>query len=316
MKPFRVIFLGTPDFAVGPLKELARNPQFEIVHVVSQPDKPKGRSMQLSPSPVKETALKLNLPVNATENVNTEDFLKFVRELKADIAVVIAFGQIVSQEFLDAFPFGCVNVHGSLLPKWRGAAPIQRSIQNGDTETGVALQIMVYALDAGPVLGVRKIPLTEMDTSSVVYEKLKKLSCELLNVELVEYLKGNLKAKPQDETQVTIAKKIKKEEGAVDWNKDASFIVNSIRAFDVWPGTWAKLSSGKTLKIIKATVDKTYQVEPGKIVKIDKDSITVACGQNSLKIYEVQLESKARQSVETFLRGYPLKEGEFLRNGQ
>jgi methionyl-tRNA formyltransferase len=238
MSKVRVVFLGTPDFAVAPLESMAKDEHFEIVEVITQPDRPKGRNMQVHPTPVKECALKLGLPVRNTESVNTPEFIEHLKSLKADVAVVIAFGQIVSEEFLKVFPYGAVNVHGSLLPRWRGAAPIQRAIEAGDAETGVALQIVVKALDAGPVLGVRKIPLTAEDTSSIVYEKLKKLSCELLAIELMDYIRGNLAGQKQDESQVTIAKKLKKEEGLIDWNQPAEKILNKVRAFDVWPGTW------------------------------------------------------------------------------
>ena len=308
MSKVRVVFLGTPDFAVTPLESMARDEHFEIVEVITQPDRPKGRHMHVQPTPVKEMAIKLGLPVVNTESVNTPEFIQHLKELKADVAVVIAFGQIVSQEFLSLFPYGAVNVHGSLLPKWRGAAPIQRSIEAGDKETRVALQIMVKALDAGAVLGVRKIPLTDEETSSSVYEKLKKLSCELLEVELMDYVRGNLTGVKQDESQVTIAKKIKKEEGQIDWTKKAQEISNQIRAFDSWPGTWTYWNQ-KMLKIIKA-VPLEEKGSPAHIIKIEKDAFYVGAGDFSLKVLEVQLEGKAKTSVESFLRGYPLKEGD------
>ncbi len=312
MSKVRVVFLGTPDFAVTPLESMAKDEHYEIVEVVTQPDRPKGRHMQVHPTPVKESALKLGLPVRNTESVNTPEFLAHLKSLKADVAVVIAFGQIVSEEFLKTFPFGAVNVHGSLLPKWRGAAPIQRSIEAGDAETGVALQIVVKALDAGPVLGTRKIPLTLEDTSSSVYEKLKKLSCELLATELMDYIRGNLAGQKQDESQVSIAKKLKKEEGLIDWKKSSLEIINKIRAFDMWPGTWTTWN-GKQLKILKASLSNS-KGESGKVLKIEKDSFIVGAGDLSLKIHQVQLEGKAKSSAEDFLRGYPLKEGDVLGN--
>lgn len=316
MSKVRVVFLGTPDFAVTPLESMAKDEHFEIVEVITQPDRPKGRNMQVHPTPVKEAALKLNLPVRNTESVNTPEFIAHLKSLKADVAVVIAFGQIVSEEFLKLFPFGAVNVHGSLLPKWRGAAPIQRSIEAGDKETGVALQIVVKALDAGAVLGVRKIPLGPKDTSASVYEKLKNLSNELLAVELMDYIRGNLAGEKQDESQVTIAKKLKKEEGIINWKRKSEEIFNQIRAFDVWPGTWT-IWNKKQLKILSATpaelslgMSGGMSGSPGKVIKVEKDAFYVGTGDFSLKVTEVQLEGKAKTSVDNFLRGYPLKEGD------
>ncbi len=284
MSKVRVIFLGTPDFAVTPLEAMAQDSHFEIVQVISQPDRPRDR-MKVLPSPVKEKALELNLPVTTTESVNTPEFLSFIKSLHADVAVVIAFGQIVSQAFLDSFTFGAVNVHGSLLPKWRGAAPIQRSLEAGESETGVALQIMVKALDAGAVLGVRKLKVEDSDNASTVYEKLKKLSCGLLHVELMDYVRGHLAGQPQNEAEVTIAKKIKKEEGLIHWDQSASQIYNKMRAFAGWPGVWTFLN-GKTFKILNCEV-VSKKGPPGQIVAVDKDSFVVACGEESLRILEV-----------------------------
>lgn len=313
MSKVRVVFLGTPDFAATPLESMAKDEHFEIVQVITQPDRPKGRGMQMQPTPVKEAALRLELPVKNTESVNTLEFIEFLKTLKADVAVVIAFGQIVSQEFLNIFPYGAVNVHGSLLPKWRGAAPIQRSIEAGDSETGVALQIMVKALDAGPILGIRKIPLALEDTSSSVYEKLKILSTELLAIELMDYVRGNLMGVKQDESQVSVARKLKKEEGIINWNKKSEELSNQIRAFDVWPGTWTHWNK-KQLKIIKAIPSQNKGVAAGNIsgniLKVEKDAFYVGTGDFSLKVLEVQIEGKAKSNVENFLRGYPLKEGD------
>ncbi len=309
MSKVRVIFLGTPDFAVTPLEAMAQDDHFDIVHVISQPDKPRDR-MKLTPSPVKQKALELGLPVTTTESVNTPDFIDFVKSLKADVAVVIAFGQIVSQQFLESFPFGAVNVHGSLLPKWRGAAPIQRSLEAGEEETGVALQVMVKQLDAGPVLGVRKLQVTEEDDATSIYEKLKQLSCELLHVELMDYVRGHLVGQKQDESLVTIAKKIKKEEGEIDWNQSAQSIRNKMRAFAGWPGVWSYYQ-GKSLKILNCKVEK-IKAKPGVVNEVTKNSFVVGCGEDSLRIFEVQPESKSKQLVESFLRGYPIKTGDVL----
>jgi methionyl-tRNA formyltransferase len=306
----RVVFLGTPDFAVTPLESMAKDDHFEIVQVISQPDKPRDR-MKLTPSSVKQKALDLGLPVTTTQSVNTPEFLEFIKSLKADVAVVIAFGQIVSQDFLNSFPFGAVNVHASLLPKWRGAAPIQRSIEAGEAETGVSLQIMVKQLDAGPVLGIRKLHVSHEEGASAVYEKLRRLSCELLHVELMDYVRGHLVGVKQDESQVTIAKKIKKEEGEINWEQPARVIQNKLRAFEMWPGVWTYLD-GKALKILKVKVVEK-KGPPGRILDVTKSSFIVGCGEDSLEVMEVQPESRSKLCVDVFLRGYPLKVGQELK---
>ncbi len=313
MSKVRVVFLGTPDFAVGPLKSMASDEHYHIVEVITQPDRPSGRKMQIQPTPVKEAALELGLKVVNTESVNTPEFIDHLKTLKADVAVVIAFGQIVSQEFLSLFPYGAVNIHGSLLPRWRGAAPIQRAIEAGDIETGVALQIVVKALDAGPVLGVRKIPLAEEDTASRVYEKLKVLSSELLEIELMDYIRGNLTGEKQDESEVTIAKKLKKEEGQISWAEPSQTIVNKVRAFDMWPGTWTHWD-GKKLKIIKAksTGIANAPADAGKVIEVESDSFCVGTSDQLVRVLEVQLEGKAKMAVEDFLRGHQIKKGEKL----
>ena len=199
MSRVRVLFLGTPEFAVTSLQRLIDDEHFEVVAVVSQPDRPAGRKMQLKPSPVKEVALAKGLPVFTPETVNTEEFRAKILELKPESAAVVAFGQILGQKFLDLFPKGCVNVHGSLLPRWRGAAPIQRAVMAGDAETGVALQIVVRKLDAGPVLGIRRLPLSDSMNAFELHEALKGLGADLLHVEYIDYLRGNLFPIAQDE---------------------------------------------------------------------------------------------------------------------
>lgn len=309
MSKVRVVFLGTPDFAVTPLEFLAQDDHFEIVQVISQPDRKRDR-MKMAPSPVKETALRLGLPVQTTESVNTPEFLNTLKACQANVAVVIAFGQIVSQDFLNLFPFGAVNVHGSLLPRWRGAAPIQRAIEAGDSETGVALQIMVKQLDAGPVLGVRKTPILDTDNASTIYEKLKQLSCELLHVELMDYIRGNLVGQKQDESLVTIAPKISKTEGLVNWKENSKMIWNKMRAFSSWPGIWTHWNEKKMF--IRNAKPTRGSGDPGKVLQVQADRVVVACGEGALEILEVQLESKGLQAVETFLRGHKIEVGDTL----
>lgn len=213
MSKIKVCFLGTPEFAAQHLQVLIEHPHFEVVGVVTQPDRPAGRKMQLTPSAVKVLAEKNNLQILTPENLRKEpEVFQKIKAWNADVAVVVAFGQILSQDFLDSFKFGAVNVHGSLLPLYRGAAPIQRSLQNGDTVTGVSLQKMVFKLDAGPVIAKRKIELNSEVNATELYSALSVLGCELLKTDLVKYVKGEITPIVQDESKVTVAHKILKEE--------------------------------------------------------------------------------------------------------
>lgn len=302
--------MGTPDFAVASLDRLAKDDHFEIVAVVSQPDRPAGRKMQLTPSPVKVRALELGYKVLTPETVRTDEFRAQITELKAESAVVVAFGQILDQKFLDLFRFGCVNVHGSILPRWRGAAPIQRAIMAGDKESGVALQKIVRKLDAGDVLGIRRVQLGDDMNAVELYEKLKELGADLLTVEYMDYLRGNLVPTPQDESQVTFAAKIEKSESKILWSWRAQDIHNLIRGLAAGPNAYA-VREGKQLKIHK-TRPRAGSGKPGEIVDVGATSFAVATGDGVLEIFEVQPESRARMSSADFIRGYQIKKGETL----
>jgi methionyl-tRNA formyltransferase len=320
----RLCFLGTPEFAVTSLKALIADDHYEIVGVVTQPDRPAGRKMQLTPSPVKTVALAHGLRVICPESLKKEPaYLDEIRSWKAEVAVVVAFGQILTQEFLDSFPFGAVNVHGSLLPRWRGAAPIQRSLEAGDRESGVTLQKIVKKLDAGDVIGLRKVSLDDEINATELYEKLAELGADLLRVELMDYVRGNLAPKPQDESFVTHAAKIDKAEAEIHWDQPAEKIHNKVRALAMGPGTYTVLG-GKKLKIHKTRVSTAsvgagsggaassagVGVQPGSIVSIGEDKISVRCGAGVLDIFEVQPESRNRQKIADFLKSHPLKKGD------
>jgi methionyl-tRNA formyltransferase len=306
----RILFLGTPEFAVQSLKALIKDPHFDIVGVISQPDKRSGRKMQLQPSPVKALALAHNLTTFTPQDINTPESLKRIAEFNAEAVAVVAFGQIVSQAFLDLFPRMVVNVHGSLLPRWRGAAPIQRAIMAGDTETGVCLQIMVRKLDAGDVLGFRKVKLSESITARELHDQLMVLGGDLLHIELMDYIRGNLSGVPQDAKLVTFAKKIEKSEGLIDWNKPVEEIHNHVRGMTLGPGTWTH-RNGQTLKIAKTTIeDRGLQLAPGMVYRVNHDELIVSCGRGLLKILEVQPESRDRMLIKSYLRGYPVTMGE------
>lgn len=311
MSKVRVCFLGTPEFAVTALKSLLADEHFEIVGVVTQPDRPAGRKLQLTPSPVKQLAQMHNLKVLAPESLKKNPLmLQEIRTWGAEVAVVVAFGQILTQEFLDAFQYGCVNVHGSVLPRWRGAAPIQRAIEAGDVESGVTLQKMVKKLDAGDIIGIRKVKITPEMNALELHDQLAVLGADLLKVELMDYVRGNLAPVPQDESQVTIAPKIEKHESQIDWSTSAKAIDGKIRGFVYGPGVYTLLQ-GKKLKLHKALpVSGAVTAEPGTITSVHPDHFSVATGEGILKIYEVQPESRTRMSVVDFLKGHDLKVGD------
>lgn len=311
MSKVRILFLGTPEFAATSLKRMIEDDHYEIVGVVSQPDRPAGRKMQLKPSPVKELALAHGLHVFTPETVNTQEFRDEIAALGAEAAAVVAFGQILGQKFLDLFPRGAVNVHGSILPRWRGAAPIQRALMAGDKESGVALQIVVRKLDAGPVLGIRRLAIPDDMDAVQLHDELKVLGADLLHIEFMDYMRGNLTPVPQDETQVTIAPKIEKAEARLDWNQSALDLHNRVRGLAMGPSAFV-MRGGATLKVHKTRVIDEGGIKgtPGEVLDATPSGIRVACGQGVLEMVEVQPESRSRQSVADYLRGYPLNPGD------
>jgi methionyl-tRNA formyltransferase len=307
----RTLFLGTPDIARYCLEHMIKDDHFEIVGVVTQPDRPAGRKMQLTPSPVKELVQPLGIPVFTPENINTPESMAELQALTAEVAVVVAYGQILKQAFLDLYPQKVVNVHASLLPRWRGAAPIQRALMAGDRETGVALQVVVRKMDAGPVLGIRKFALTPEMNAYDSYAKCRELGAQLLEVDLMDYLRGNLSPNPQDESQVTHAAKIEKSEAELDWNKDAEALHNQVRGLAMGPVAQT-LRAGKIVKIHKTRVLNVSKpaLRPGQVVEATEKSLIVSCGKGSLDLLEVQPESRAKMPIAEYLRGYPAQPGD------
>lgn len=307
----RVCFLGTPEFAETHLQSLLSDEHYEVVGVVTQPDRPAGRKMQLTPSPVKSLALQKNIPVVTPDNLRKdEDTLNIIKSWKAEVAIVVAYGQILSTEFLKSFPLGAVNVHGSLLPLWRGAAPIQRSLQAGDKVTGVSLQKMVFKLDAGAVIGERRISLDEKINATELYQKLAQLGTELLETELMDYIRGNLIPIEQDETKVTLAPKISKEESLIHFNMTAQKIHNTVRAFSMGPGTYL-LFQNKRLKLIETFYTaENSSYKPGQVSQIQNDSLYLQTAQGQIILFTVQPESKSKIKVGEFLKNNPLKVGD------
>ena len=308
----RVIFMGTPDFATGTLEEIVKAGH-EVVGVVTQPDKPKGRGKTMMPTPVKETALKYNLPVYQPRKVREPEFVELLRSLKPDVMVVAAFGQIITKEILEMPKYGCINVHASLLPAYRGAAPIQWAVINGDEESGVTIMQMDEGIDTGDMIEKAVVPIAEDETGGSLFDKLSHTGAKLCVKVLKDLEEGTAVGEKQPEESTTpYAKMIDKKMGEVDWKKSAKEIEQLIRGLNPWPSAYTKVH-GKTLKLWKAKVLlETSQMKPGQIVKVTKDSLAVQTGQGMLEIQELQLEGKKRMDTSSFLRGYALAEGESL----
>lgn len=308
----RVIFMGTPDFAVGTLEAIIEAGH-EVVLVVTQPDKPKGRSGALQFPPVKECALAHNIEVFQPTRIRLEENVEYLRKYNADIMVVAAFGQILPKSILDMPKYGCINVHASLLPKYRGAAPIQWSILNGDEFTGVTIMRMDVGMDTGDMIAKREIRIAEDETGGSLFDKLAVLGARLCvdTMPLIEA--GTVSYIPQDDAQATHASMISKELGDIDWNRSAVEIERLIRGLNPWPSAYTTLD-GKTFKIWKAkVVSESNEQRPGCIVKVTKDSIEVQTGNGVLALLEVQMEGKKRMEASAFLRGYNVEQGTFLR---
>ncbi len=311
MAALKLVFMGTADLSCASLQKLAGNPDFQVLAVVTQPDKPKGRELKLTASPVKVLAEKLRLTVLQPLKARDDQFIGQLRALKPDLLVVVAYGQILPQALLDAPPHGCLNVHTSLLPKYRGAAPIQRAIADGNPETGVTIMKMDAGLDTGPILSLRRTPILPTDDSQILHDRLAQLGADLLVETIPGYVSGMIQPQPQPTEGSTYAAKIRKEDGKIDWNQPAGKIWNRLRAFTPWPGGFTFLQvepKPQLLKIWKAEpVDKNGR--SGDVLAADKTGIIVGCGQGSLRITELQREGGKRLTAEQFLAGFPLKSG-------
>jgi len=328
MKELKIVFMGTAELSCASLEALARDQQFPVAAVVTQPDRPKGRELKLQPSPVKALAQKLSLPVLQPAKARDEKFIAELRGLAPELIVVVAYGQILPQSILDLPRHGCLNVHTSLLPKYRGAAPIQWAIANGDAETGATLMKMDAGLDTGPIVAQRRTPIQPADDSATLHDRLARLGAELLRATIPDYVAGKIQPRPQPVDGVSHAPKIKKEDGRIDWNLPAQTIVNRLRAFTPWPGAYtfslgvppsdgkAQLPEGGTPNVAHSTLLKIWKVEPveksgapGTILSADKNGIVAACGQGALRILELQREGGRRMNTAEFLAGHPLTPG-------
>lgn len=295
----RVVFMGTPDFSVPALERIAT--EHEVVAVVTQKDKPKGRGMSVSYTPVKESALKLNIPIYQPDKVKEESFVDELRKLDPDVIVVIAFGQILSNDILTLPKYGCINVHASLLPKYRGAAPIQWAVIDGEEKSGVCTMKMDEGLDTGDIIDVDEITLDPKETGGSLFDKLSKLGGELILKTLQNLEFGKATFIKQDDSKSTYAKKMTKELGHIDFTKDAESIERLIRGLNPWPSAFTYLD-GKVMKIWDADVVDASGV-PGTVISEEKDSFVIATGSKALKVNELQLEGKKRMKASDFLNG-------------
>ena len=307
----KVLFMGTPEFAVNTLESIIQEGH-EVIGVVTQPDKVKGRGGKVSYPAVKEAALTHNLNIYQPVKVRDSRFLQIIRELEPEVIVVAAFGQILPKELLDIPPYGCINVHASLLPKYRGAAPIQAAIINGEKETGVTIMYMDVKLDTGDMILWESIPISEDETGGSLHDKLASLGAKLLVKALRQLENNTAERTPQDDSKATYVGMLNKEMGNIDFTQSALNIERLIRGLNPWPSAYTKLN-GKTLKLWKAKViDISDTGQPGEIIEVTKDAITVMTGKGGLVNQELQLEGKKRLTCDAFLRGYPIEKGVVL----
>lgn len=298
----RVVFMGTPDFSVPALENIAK--KYEVVAVVTQQDRPKGRGHKMQYTPVKEKAIELEIPVYQPKRVKDHEFVDILKTLKPDVIVVIAFGQILSKEILELPKYGCINVHASLLPKYRGAAPIQWAVINGDKKSGVTTMYMAEGLDTGDIIDTSEIVLDEKETGGSLFDKLADLGGKLILNTLDKLETGTATRTRQDDARSTYAGKITKELGKIDFTKSAVEIERLIRGLNPWPSAFTYMDD-KMLKIWNADVlEETVEEEPGTITEVNKKFIKVATGEGYLLLKEIQLEGKKRMDVTSFLNGY------------
>ncbi len=305
---WRIIFFGTPTFAIPTLKGLVQGPN-KIVGVVTQPDREKGRGRKIAASPVKELALQQGLTLYQPEKAKDEPFLECIRDLQPDLFVVIAYGQILAKALLQIPKWGAVNVHASLLPQYRGAAPINWAILKGEKVTGVTTMMLDEGMDTGDILLQTEIPIGEEEATETLYDRLSSVGAQLLLKTLEGMKAGNIHPIPQDHSKATYAPPLKKEDGHIDWKKEAEEIHRQIRAFTPWPGAFTEWG-GRRLKICRGEVRKgaSYQ-KAGAVVWMGSDFMEVAAGKDSYIIKEVQLEGKRRMDVRDFLSGHPFPVG-------
>jgi methionyl-tRNA formyltransferase len=308
-KIFRIIFMGTPDFSVPALQALIEGPD-QVVAVITQPDRPKGRGKKLSPPPVKTLAESFNIPVLQPTKIRTEKFLAELGSYKPDLIIVAAYGRILPASILDLPPLGCINIHGSLLPRHRGAAPIQWAILAGDKEAGVTIMQMDVGMDTGAILLPASIPVSEDETAGGLFDKLSALGGKTLLQALELLRQDKLPPREQDHSLATEAPPLKKEDGCIDWNKSAAEIHCFIRGMDPWPTAYSFLD-GKRFRFFSPLVSDVKSTQnPGAILQADQNGLLLSTGDGSLLIRELQPEGKKRMSVEAYLCGQKFTNGQ------
>lgn len=313
-----IVFMGTPDFAVGTLETLI-NSEHDVTAVVTQPDKPKGRGGKMMFTPVKEAAVKAGIEVYQPQKVKDAEFIGVLKKLNPDVIVVVAFGQILPKEILELPKYGCINVHASLLPKFRGAAPIQWSVIDGDEESGVTIMQMDEGLDTGDMLLVKKYKLDRKETGGSLFDKLASFGGPMILEVLKQAEEGKLNPVKQDESKQTYAKMLSKATGEIDFSKTAVEIERLIRGLNPWPSAFTHIH-GKILKIWEADVLDDEEVKAfditktdcGNIAYVDKNRMLISTGKGYLDVKELQLEGKKRMNIAAFLRGYKVEKGETL----
>lgn len=305
----KIIFAGTPDFAASALAALLNNAGNEIVAVLTQPDRPAGRGMQLTASPVKQLAGKHGLMVLQPTTLKTPEIQQQLAALHADIMIVAAYGLILPQVILDMPKFGCLNIHASLLPRWRGAAPIQRAILAGDRETGITIMQMDQGLDTGAMLLKKRCPITETDTAASLHDTLAQLGARSI-VEALQMLhRGELLPTPQDNDFATYAGKLSKAEARIDWTQTANQIERMLRAYNPFPGAFSEINA-TPIKIWRATVVNEISGLPGSIIQADKEQFLVACGRGGLRLEILQRPGGKALPFAAFLQGFQLASGD------
>jgi methionyl-tRNA formyltransferase len=300
--------MGTPDFSVPALKALVEAGH-DVIAVITQPDKPKGRGKEVQMPPVKEQALEYNIPVYQPVKARDPEFVKFLTDLAPDVMVVAAFGQLLPKSILDIPKYGCINIHASLLPKYRGASPIQYAVINGEKESGITTMMMAEALDTGDMLDQAKVTLDLKETGGSLHEKLSQIGGSLI-IKTLKKLEDKTAVRiPQDESKFTYVGMIRKTMGAIDWSMEADVIERLIRGLNPWPSAYTSWN-GKVIKIWEAdVVDKEYAGAFGEVVEAGKDYLVVKTGKGGLSIKELQMQGKKRMDIGAFLRGYQIAEG-------
>lgn len=315
MPPLRIIFFGTAELAVPSLIRLVDGMRCVVEAVVTQPDRPKGRDLKVQPSPVKAEALLRDLRILQPERCRNAEFLSTLCGIKTDLIVVAAYGQILPTAILDLPTHGCLNVHTSLLPKYRGAAPIQWAILNGDSESGVTIMRMDAGMDTGDILTQQTTPIHDTDTAQTLHDRLADIGADLLEKTISGVLEGSISARKQSEHDASYVRKILKADGKLDWTKPAIEVWNRVRALTPWPGTFTHLMTAnkpKLLKIGQVEIADSHSGEPGTILRSSNGEIVIACGESAVRVLSLQLEGGRRMTCQQFLAGHSLPQGSKL----